>query len=146
MAAARSCSLHVQMNVTQVSSKDDEGEWVKNTAVSLAWDAQASGVVSIDTGRNDVPELMAYIGSVVHVELALASGEMNSDKGQILLAGDAVLSDVSLTAQNRQNGTYDITLTGRKNSLFDLRALVTADGHLLVTSDDHFLAAWHENV
>jgi hypothetical protein len=61
-----------------------------------------------------------------------------------MVAGDAILSDVSITSQNRQRTTYDIQLTGCKNMLFDLREIITADGNNIRTDDGNIVLAAHE--
>ena len=76
--------------------------------------------------------------------LALASGEQNSTMGAMLVCGYAILNDVQITAQNRQRGTYDVTLTGCKNLINEIRRLRSSEGHYLKTADGHYLAAPHE--
>ena len=61
-----------------------------------------------------------------------------------MVAGDAILSDVQITAQNRQRSEYEITLTGCKNMLFDLREIITADDNNIRTADGNIVLAAHE--
>ena len=91
-----------------------------------------------------MPSLLDRIGQTVRVQLALSSGTQNSEISEAIVAGDAIISDVQITAENRKRGLFDITLTGKKNMLFDLRMLITSDGHCLRTSDGHILFAPHE--
>ena len=130
LAAALSCDLNIQLNVQPYPTKDDEGAWANNVAVSLAWSVKAQAVVTdIDyveaVGASD---LMDLVGQVVYVQLCTTSGDMNREvEGLPMVAGDAILSDVQITTQNRQRSEYEITLTGCKNMLFDLREIITAD-------------------
>lgn len=145
IAAALDCSLQIQLNVQERSTKDDEGGWTKNHAVSLSWNVNATSVVTdVDyveaMGINDIMDL---IGQQVFVQLATASGEQNRDKNSILVAGYAIVSDIQITAQNRQRGTYTFALTGIKNLINELRLIVTSDGHAIETSDGHTLVAAH---
>ena len=144
IAAALQCYLQVQMNVQKKSTKDDECGWVRNHVASLAWNVKVNGAVTLDPDRNDPASLMNRIGQTVYVKLALASGEKNSDMGDMLVVGYAILSDVQITAENRKRGTYDVTLTGCKNLINEIRRLKTSDGHYLKTTDGHILAAPHE--
>ena len=144
IAAALSCSLEIQMNVKNLSTKDDEGSFARNHVASLAWNVKVNGAVTLDPDRNDPASLMSRIGQQVYVKLALASGEQNSDMGAMLVAGYAILSDVQITAENRKRGTYDVTLTGCKNLINEIRRLKTSDGHYLKTTDGHILAAPHQ--
>ena len=148
LAAALSCDLNIQLNVQAYPTKDDEGAWANNVAVSLAWSVKAQAVVTdIDyveaVGASD---LMDLIGQVVYVQLCTTSGDMNREaEGLPMVAGDAILSDVQITAQNRQRSEYEITLTGCKNMLFDLREIITADGNNIRTADGNIVLAAHES-
>ena len=146
IAAALECQLQIQLNVTPYSTKDDEGSWSKNRAVSLQWGVTANAVV-MDTEELDaigVEALSRLIGQVVRVQLNTASGEKNREAGSQMLAGDAIISDVQYTAQNRQRTTCQVVLTGKKNMLIDLYELITADSHNIRTSDNHIVYAPHE--
>ena len=148
LAAALSCDLNIQLNVQAYPTKDDEGAWTNNVAVSLAWSVKAQAVVTdIDyveaVGASD---LMDLVGQIVHVQLCTTSGDMNREaEGLPMVAGDAILSDVQITAQNRQRSEYEITLTGCKNMLFDLREIITADGNNIRTADGNIVLAAHES-
>lgn len=143
VAAALQCDVHVALTTKSVSTKDS-GAFDDLMVVSLAWDAKANGAVTADPDRNDPASLMNRIGQTVKVQFALASGEKNSEEGDLLLAGEAILSDVKVTAENRRRGTYDIVLTGCKNLLGEIRLLRTSDGNYLRTTSGHLLAAAHE--
>jgi hypothetical protein len=132
------------MNVQDRSTKDDEGAWANNQVASLSWNVRVNGAVTLDPDRNDPASLMSRIGQMVFVRLALASGEQNSTMGTMLVSGYAILNDVQITPQNRQRGTYDVTLTGCKNLINEIRRLRSSEGHYLKTADGHILAAPHE--
>ena len=136
----------LQLNVTPYSTKDDEGSWTNNRAVSLQWSVTANAAVTDEQelGAIGVAEISDLIGQTVQMQLATASGDKNRDSGEIMLAGDAIVSDIQYTAQNRQRTTCQVTLTGKKNALIDLRALMSADGHYLVSSNGSKLFAAHE--
>ena len=144
IAAAQQCQLNVKLDVKQISTKDDTDDFAKNIALKLSWSVSANGVVTVDPDRNDPSTLMDRIGQTVRVELATASGDMNSDMGDQLLAGDAIISDVQIQATNEEESTYTVQLTGKKNMLTDIRLLVTADDHYIRTADGNIVAAEHE--
>lgn len=144
IAAAQECNLSVRLGVKQISTKDDTDDFATNTVLRLSWGVTAKGVVTTDPDRNDPSTLMDRIGQTVHIQLATASGEQNSDMGEIMLAGDAIIQDVQINATNDEESTYTVQLTGKRNMLTDIRALVTSDNHYLVTSDGHILTAEHE--
>ena len=144
VAAAQQCDLSIRLGVKQISTKDDTDDFAENVYLRLSWEVSANGVVTIDPDRNDPTTLLDRIGQTVHVELATASGDKNSDKGETLLAGEAIISDVQIQAQVDNESTYQVTLTGKKNMLFDLREIITADNHTLRTADGHIVYAEHD--
>jgi len=148
IAAALECSLQVQLTTRQRSTKDDDSDFVGNVVASLNWSVTANAVVVDDDELDAIgaAELTGLVGSDVQLQLSTASGEKNREQGDNLLAGEAIISDVQITAQNRQRTTYQVTFTGKKNMLIDLRYIVTADNHYIRTSDGHIVMAAHEEV
>jgi len=146
IGAALDCQLQLQLNVTPYSTKDDEGAWTKNRVVSLQWSVTANAVVtdSYYIKAIGVSDLADLIGQTVQVQLSTTSGEKNRESTGQLLAGEAIISDVQYTAQNRQRSTCQITMTGKKNALIDLREIITADGHNIRTANSHIVFAAHE--
>ncbi len=147
IAAALDCQLQLQLNVTPYSTKDDEGAFTKNRVVSLQWSVTANAAVTDDAELDaiGVAGLADMIGQPVQVQLNTTNGEKNREELQQLLAGEAILSDVQYTAQNRQRSTCQITLTGKKNMLIDLRYIITANEHYIRTADGHIVMAAHES-
>ena len=147
IAAALECQLQVKLNLTSYSTKDDEGGFTKHSVASVQWSATATAVVTDDTelAAIGMAELADMIGQSVQMQMHTTGGEQNREELQQLLAGEAILSDVQCTAQNRQRSTYQITLTGKKNMLIDLRYIITADGHYSRTADNHSVAAAHQS-
>lgn len=146
IAAALSCTLNVQLNVQQVSSKDDEGDFTRNLPMSLNWSVKSSAVVTTDTDRPNAPSITNMIGATVMISFSRVSTADNITEEATCYAGLAKISDVNITAQNRQRTTYEVTFTGQRNMLQDIRTLVTADNHALETASGHTLAAAHEEV
>ncbi len=144
IAAAQQCQLSVRLDVKQISTKDDTDDFAQNIALKLSWSVSANGVVTVDPNRNDPSTLLDRIGQTVRLEMATASGDKNSDMGEQLLAGDAIISDVQIQATNEEESTFSVQLTGKKNMLTDIRLLVTSDSHYLRTTDGNLLAAEHE--
>ena len=145
--AALDCQLQLQLNVTQYSTKDDEGGWTKNEAVSLQWSVTANAAVTDEQelGAIGVAEIADLIGQTIQVQLATASGDKNRERGVQMMAGEAIVSDVQYTAQNRQRTTCQVTLTGKKNALIDIRALMSSERHYLVSANGLRLMAAHQS-
>ena len=144
IAAAQQCQLNIKLDVKEVNTKDDTDDFVSNIAVKLSWSLSANGVVTIDADRNDPVSLMDRIGQTVRVELATAGGSKNSVMDEQILAGDAILSDVQIQATNEEESTYSIQLTGKKNMLTDIRAIITANNHYIRTASGNIVCAEHE--
>jgi hypothetical protein len=148
IAAALECQLQLQLNVTPYSTKDDEEAFTQNRVVILQWGVTANAVVTDDVELDAIgaASLVELVGSIVRVQLNTTNGEKNREQQEQLLAGDAILSDVQITAQNRQRTTCQVTLTGKKNALIDLRYIITSDEHYIRTSDGNLVMAPHEEV
>jgi Phage major tail protein 2. len=146
IAAAQQCDLSLRLNVKTSSTKDDTDDWNVATVVNLTWEIRTQGLVAIDPERNDTASLLDRVGQTVRVELATASGEQNSDVGEMMLAGDAIISDISINAQVDEESTYNVTLTGKKNMLTDIRLIMTSDQHYVRTTDGNLVAAEHEEI
>ena len=147
IAAALECQLQVQLNLVPYSTKDDEGSFTKNSVARVQWSVSANAVVTDDAELTaiGVAELADMIGQSVQVQLHTTNGEKNRDELHQLLAGEAIISDVQYTAQNRQRSTCQIQLTGKKDMLIDLRYIVTADSHYIRTADNHIVMAAHQS-
>lgn len=146
IAASKQCDLSVRLDVQENSTKDDTDDWARQQVVRLSWEVRANGVVTVDADRNDPSTLLDRIGQTVDVQLALASGEMNSEKGDPILAGAAIISDVQITAPNREESVYQVTLLGEANMLFPLAQLLSSNPQRLVSSDNKRLIADSDDV
>ena len=139
IAAALQCDLNVQLNVSQYSTKDDEDDFTRLVVASLVWSLHSNAVVTNDDEEDAIGavELMDMIGQHVRVQLNTAGGDKNRETSGSLLGGEAVISDVKITAQNRQRTVYDVTLTGVKNMLINISPVKTADSHYIITANNH---------
>jgi hypothetical protein len=97
----------VRLNVKQISTKDDTDDFARHIVLRLSWSVTAKGVVTTDPDRNDPSTLMDRVGQTVHVQLALASGTQNSEQGDVMLAGDAIIQDVQITTERVTDDTQD---------------------------------------
>lgn len=146
IASALSCTMNVKLNVIQAATKDDEGCFDVNMPANLEWSVKSSAVVTDETGRPNAPTITSMIGATVMISFSRVSTADNITEEATCYAGLAKISDVNITAQNRQRTTYEVTFTGQRNMLQDIRTLVTADNHALETASGHTLAAAHEEV
>ena len=57
-------------------------------------------------------DVFALKGQAVTVQFGTTKGTMNREADTLLLEGTAVVSDISVTAQNRAIGTWTVQLSG----------------------------------
>lgn len=113
LAAALNCSVSLQNVMKDISNKDSVGGWSENRVFSQNWNVQGECVISENVEYGEVlADVKNLIGTKVHIDFAVAGGGYNAEMSDILVTGYAILSDISITAQNRQRGTYQITLMG----------------------------------
>ena len=101
------------------STKDSVGDWQEQEVTGLSWDAQTDSLVTLeDNGTNgELPQdLLGLIISKTKVTITFdQTAGANNRVGQnsaIKRTGEAYVTDVTITAQNRQNSTFSAKLTG----------------------------------
>lgn len=117
VAFATDCTVHVSMSLEDSSSKDStDGIWQEQEIVGAAWDISASALYSVDedaTGINAEDALdMVLAMQKVKVEFTGTSGDKNRTASGTKYSGYVWLNDHSITATNRQNGTYSLQAQG----------------------------------
>ncbi len=61
----------------------------------------------------DVDELV--VGEIYQIMLSTTGGSQNRSAGTIMCSGEAILSDLTLVATDRENSTWSATFTGTKD-------------------------------
>lgn len=119
IAMATSCQFHVATQLEDASTKDSEGDWQEQEVVGLSWDASCDSLVTlVDNGTNgELPaDLLSLIIHKTPVTVTFdTTAGTNNRTGQnstIKRSGQAYVTDVQITAANRQNSTCTVRLTG----------------------------------
>mgnify|MGYP007130650903 FL=1 len=119
IAMATSCQIHIGTQLEDSSTKDSVGDWQEQEVTGLSWDAQTDSLVTLeDNGTNgELPQdLLGLIISKTKVTITFdQTAGANNRVGQnsaIKRTGEAYVTDVTITAQNRQNSTFSAKLTG----------------------------------
>lgn len=120
IAAAKSLSLHVSMTLEDATTKDTPGNWQIQEPTGLSYDISTSALVrGNDTITSAVAaqdlssiESIYETGTPVKWQIANVSGANQRTKGSVIVSGSCLLTQLSIQAQNRQNATYQATLTG----------------------------------
>ena len=119
VAMATSCTFHVSAQLEDSSTKDSVGDWQEQEVTGLSWDAQTDSLVTLeDNGTNgELPQdLLGLIINKTKVTLTFdqTAGTNNrvAQNSAIKRTGEAYITDVTITAQNRQNSTFSAKFTG----------------------------------
>ena len=116
---ATSCTFHISAQMEDSSTKDSTGDWQEQEVVGLSWDAQTDALVTLtDNGTNGelATDLMSVMINKTPVTLTFdQTAGTNNRTGQnatIKRSGSAYISDIQITAQNRQNSTFTVQFQG----------------------------------
>ena len=119
VAMATSCTFHVSAQLEDSSTKDSVGDWQEQEVTGLSWDAQTDSLVTLeDNGTNgELPQdLLGLIINKTKVTITFDQTAGNNNRvaqnSAIKRTGEAYVTDVTITAQNRQNSTFSAKLTG----------------------------------
>jgi len=119
IAMATSCQFHVSAQLEDSSTKDSVGDFQEQEVTGLSWDAQTDSLVTLeDNGTNgELPQdLLSLMINKTKVTLTFdQTAGTNNRVGQnsvIKKSGQAYVSDINISAQNRQNSTISVQFTG----------------------------------
>ena len=119
IAMATNAQFHISAELQDASSKDSVGDWQEQEVTGLSWDAQTDSLVTLeDNGSNgELPQdIFSLIINKTKVQLTFdQTAGANNRVGQnsaIKKTGYAYVSDVQITAQNRQNSTITVQFQG----------------------------------
>ena len=119
VAMATSCQFHVSAQLEDSSTKDSVGDFQEQEVTGLSWDAQTESLVTLeDNGTNgELPQdLLSLMINKTQVTLTFdQTAGANNRVGQnsvIKKSGNAWISDIQITAANRQNSTMTVQFQG----------------------------------
>lgn len=118
LAFSTSCTVHVSATLEDSSTKDSTNSWQEQEITGMAWDLSADALYSVDedaTGMNGVDALDLILSQQeVDVEFVQTNGAKNRETAAsaVQYKGKAIVNDISISAQNRQNATYTIQAQG----------------------------------
>ena len=118
VAASTSCTLHAVLEVAEDITKDDVDGFMIQEPVGILWDVSVDALVVVDSEETGVTVADLVVGAVYKLrfsQTAGATGEQNRDaiSNALQLTGDAILSDLQLTAQNKDESVFTAKFTGR---------------------------------
>ena len=112
VAFSTSCSYHLSATLEDSSTKDDIGGFQKQEVTGMAGDFSCDALYSVDTdasGVNGEDALdMILAGQEVTVEFSATNGDKNRTATGNKYTCQAIINDISIQSQNRNNVTYSI--------------------------------------
>lgn len=120
LAASKSLSMHVSVTLEDSTTKDTDGFWVAQEPTGISYDISTNALVrSGDTITSSVQsqDFNSLLGMwearfPVTWQIANVAGANNRTKTSAICSGEAVITALTVNAQNRQNATYDATFNG----------------------------------
>lgn len=118
VAASTSCQIHLALQVEEDTTKDTDDDWMIQEPVGINWDAQVDALIVIDDTETGITADSLQVGRVYRLrfsQTAGAAGEQNRDVVDNLLqfTGNAILTDLQLTAQNQDESVFTAQFTGQ---------------------------------
>lgn len=121
VAKATNATFHVAAQMEDSSTKDS-GDWQEQEVTGLSWDAQTESLVTVDTdATGTLPAgLMTAMLNKTKVQLTFDQTDPTSVKNRtpvspassLKKSGYAYIADLSISAQNRANGTISVQFQG----------------------------------
>lgn len=119
VAQATSCQVHLALQLEDSSTKDSTGDFQEQDPVGKSWDMQTDSLVAIaDNGTNgettiDLIDLMLNATKVtLTFDQTAGTNNRTGQNSAIKLTGQAYLTDLSITAQNRANSSSSAQFQG----------------------------------
>ena len=120
IAAARTLSLHVSLQMESSTTKDTTGEWDIQEPVGLSYDISTGALVrSGETITSQVGaksladiETIYEAGTPVKFKIANVGGDNNRTASSTIVSGSVLLTQLAINGPNRQNADYTATLNG----------------------------------
>lgn len=119
IAAAKDMQLHLAAQTEESTTKDTTGDAQEFEITGQSYDITGSALVltpddSLLTGNaNSVNDFINWIkGQILNWRICLVEGENNRTVVEEICSGQAKLTNLQVSAQNKQNVTYSYTLNG----------------------------------
>ena len=119
IAMATSCTFHVAAQMEDSSTKDDTGNWQSQEVTGLSWDASTDSLVTLtDNGSNgELPQdiftaMIAMTPVTLTFDTTAGTNNRVAQNSALKKSGQAYISDISITAANRADGTITVQFQG----------------------------------
>lgn len=120
LASAKQLTLHLSATVENITTKDTDSDWIENEVTAVNYDISTQALVrsgetitSLVGGKTlaDLEDIYEASNPVKWL-IANVSGANNRTKGAVICSGSAVITQLTINAQNRAVATYDSQMQG----------------------------------
>lgn len=117
VAASTNCVVHLSLEMQEDTTKDTADDWIPMEPAGINWDVSVDALVLVDDEETAVTVDSLQVGRVYRLRFAQTAGttgQQNRDAvtNVLQLTGNAILSDLQLTAQNQDESQYTAKFTG----------------------------------
>ena len=120
IGSATQLQFHVSLQMESASTKDTTGTFDVQEPVGLSYDITSNALVrggdtiTSAVGAKSYADIQTIMeaGNPVKWKIANVSGDNQRTASSTICSGSCLLTQLSIQAQNRQNATYQATLTG----------------------------------
>jgi predicted secreted protein len=115
IAGAVNCTLHVNADIQEDTTKDQVDDWLTMEVVGMTWDIRTEALIFLDEQSSTGIEVSDMtVGMSYNLIFARTTGEKNREAVQntTYYRGTAILTDLQLNAQNTEVSQYTAQFTG----------------------------------
>lgn len=119
IGAAKDMQLHLSAQTEESTTKDTTGDAQEFEITGQSYDITGSSLVLtpddelLEGGVASVNDFINWMkGQILNWRICLVEGENNRTIVEEICSGSAVLTNLQVSAQNKQNVTYNYTLNG----------------------------------
>jgi TP901-1 family phage major tail protein len=112
-AAETECSIELNADTRETTSKDI-AVFRSYVTSAKSWTISGSSILGDDDATKwNVDELYAKVGDIVNIRITqVTAGTVTPVVAETKVEGDAILSQLSVSAPDKDNGTVSFTLNG----------------------------------
>lgn len=120
VAYAKQLSLHVSMTLESATTKDTTGDWDVQEPVGISYDIttnammRSNDVITSGVAAQALSDLedIYESSSPVKFQIAYVSGANQRTKGNVIVSGSVIVTQLTENGPNRQNADYTAQLNG----------------------------------
>ena len=114
IAAAQSCTLRVDAVAESTGSKDVANDWDTKEITRIDWEVTVEAIVTLGTDATGTQLANLTTGQTYTLRLSQTNGTQNRSQvsNALQMTGKAILTDLSVTAQDNQESTFSAKFIG----------------------------------